>query len=92
MYSLICDILEENTYTSLDVVCHFPWNMLIRNPDLLDEIECAYTMNPATHLDFFIFNRMQLNQLKWTIDFASPACAHKSGNSFFSSGRDERGP
>lgn len=58
MYSLICDILEENTYTSLDVVCHFPLNMLIRNPDLLDEIECAYTMNPATHLDFFIFNRI----------------------------------
>lgn len=24
-------------------------------------------------------NKMQLNQLKWTIDFGSPACAHKIG-------------
>lgn len=58
MYGLICDILEENTYTSLDVVCHFPLNMMIRNPDLLDEKEYTYAMNPATHLDFLIFNRI----------------------------------
>ncbi|WP_312813000.1 AAA domain-containing protein [Sedimentibacter sp.] len=58
MYALISDILSANIYTSLDVVCHFPLNMLIRNPDLLNDRECEYTMNPATHLDFLIYNRL----------------------------------
>lgn len=43
---------------SLDVVCHFPLNMLIKNPELLNEQECQYAMNPATHLDFLIYNRI----------------------------------
>jgi hypothetical protein len=32
--------------------------MLIKNPELLNEEECKYAMNPATHLDFLIFNRI----------------------------------
>jgi len=56
--ALISDILSANNYTSLDVVCHFPLNMLIRNPDLLNDRECEYAMNPATHLDFLIYNRL----------------------------------
>lgn len=43
---------------SLDVVCHFPLNMLIKNPEFLSEEECRYAMNPATHLDFLIYNRI----------------------------------
>ena len=39
-------------------VCHFPLNMLIKNPELLNEQECQYAMNPATHLDFLIYNRI----------------------------------
>lgn len=58
MYALILDILEEKAYTSLDVVCHFPLNMLIKDLALLNERECAYVMNPATHLDFVILNRI----------------------------------
>ena len=58
MYSLIDDILADNKYSSLDVVCHFPLNMLIKNPELLNEQECQYAMNPATHLDFLIYNRI----------------------------------
>lgn len=58
MYSLIEDIIADNKYSSLDVVCHFPLNMLIKNPKLLNEQECQYAMNPATHLDFLIYNRM----------------------------------
>lgn len=50
--------MTENIYVSLDVVCHFPLSMLIRNPDLLIDRECQYAMNPATHLDFLIFNRI----------------------------------
>ena len=58
MYSLIDEILKEDKYASLDVVCHFPLNMLIKNLELLNEQECQYAMNPATHLDFLIYNRI----------------------------------
>lgn len=58
MYSLINDIIAEDKFSSLDAVCHFPLNMLIKNPVLLNEQECRYVMNPATHLDFLIFNRI----------------------------------
>lgn len=58
MYSLIEDIIAEDKYASLDIVCHFPLNMLIKNPELLNDRECQYTMNPATHVDFLIYNRI----------------------------------
>lgn len=58
MHSLIEDIISANKYSSLDVVCHFPLNMLIKNLELLNEQECQYAMNPATHLDFLIYNRI----------------------------------
>ena len=58
MYSLVEDIISDNKYSSLDVVCHFPLNMLIKNPELLNEQECQYAMNPASHLDFLIYNRI----------------------------------
>jgi superfamily I DNA and/or RNA helicase len=57
-HSLINEIIADNKYSNLDVVCHFPLNMLIKNPELLNEEECKYAMNPATHLDFLIFNRI----------------------------------
>lgn len=50
--------LSDSKYSSLDVVCHFPLNMLIKNPEFLSEEECRYAMNPATHLDFLIYNRI----------------------------------
>lgn len=49
---------RNNKYSSLDVICHFPLNMLIKNPQLLNDRECQYAMNPATHLDFLIYNRI----------------------------------
>ena len=58
MYSLIEKIIADNKYSSLDVVWHFPLNMLIKNPELLNEPECQYAMNTATHLDFLIYNRI----------------------------------
>ena len=56
MYSLIEEIIANNKYLSLDVVCHLPLNMLIK--ELLNEREYQYAMNPATHLDFLIYNRI----------------------------------
>ena len=32
--------------------------MLIKNKELLNEQEYYYAMNPATHLDFLIYNRI----------------------------------
>ena len=58
MYSLIEDIISANKYSSLEVVCHFQLNMLIKNPELLNEQECRYALNPATHLDYLIYNRI----------------------------------
>lgn len=58
MHALIEDILAIDKYSCLDVVCHFPMNMLIRNPELLNERECKYVMNPATHIDFLVYNRI----------------------------------
>ena len=39
-------------------VCHFPMNVLIRDPKLLNEKECQYAMNPATHIGFLLYNRI----------------------------------
>ncbi|MEE0265836.1 MAG: DUF2726 domain-containing protein, partial [Acutalibacteraceae bacterium] len=58
MFSLIEEIIADNKYLSLDVVCHFPLNMVIKNLELLNDQECQYAMNPATHLDFLIYNRI----------------------------------
>lgn len=58
MYALIKDVLKENNYPTLDVVCHQPLNMLIRDPNLLNDEECHYAMNSATHLDFLIYNKL----------------------------------
>ena len=58
MYALLEDILKKDRFSVLDVVCHQPLNMLIRNPELLDDRECAFAMNPATHLDFLIYNKV----------------------------------
>ena len=45
-------------FSSIDAVCHFPMNMLIRNLERLTETECQYAMNPATHIDFLLYNRI----------------------------------
>ena len=52
MYCLIKDIIAENKFSSLGVICRIPLRILIRNFDLLSEKECSYAMNHSTHLDF----------------------------------------
>lgn len=58
MYALMEEILSGDKYTVLDVVCHFPMKMLIKSLELLNEHECRYAMNPATHIDFLLYNRI----------------------------------
>lgn len=56
MYGAITDLLKQRAQLSLRIICHQPLNMLIRDPKRLDERECQYAMNAATHLDFLIYN------------------------------------
>lgn len=58
MYGLIKDVLKDESFASLDVICRQPLNMLIRDPKILSDAECKYAMNSATHLDFLIYNRI----------------------------------
>lgn len=58
MYKLITDVLQMDEFIHFDVISHQPLNMLIRNPEHLDEDLCKYAMNKGTHLDFLIYNRI----------------------------------
>lgn len=58
MYALLEDILVLDEFACLDVVCHFPVNMLIKDFELLNERERQYAKHPATHVDFLILNRI----------------------------------
>ena len=58
MQALIEDVLKEDCFSHLDVVSHYQLNSIIRDPHLLDDAETRYVMNPMTHLDFVIFDRI----------------------------------
>lgn len=58
MHALLEEILAMDQYSSLNVYCHYQMNQLIRDPKLLNERECEYVMNPNTHIDFLILNRI----------------------------------
>ena len=58
MYALIEEVIEQDRFSQLDVVSHLPLNSIIRDPYLLDDAEVKYVMNPLTHIDFVIFNRI----------------------------------
>ena len=58
MYCAIVDMLNNRPQLSLNLICHQPLNMLIRDPKRLNDEECRYAMNTATHLDFLIYNRI----------------------------------
>lgn len=58
MQALLEEILQMEQFACLDVVCHFPLRMLIKDIGLLNGNECKYAMNLSTHIDFLIFNRI----------------------------------
>lgn len=58
-YALIEDILHNNAaMRHLDVVCHLPLRMLLRDFSLLDDVERRYAGNSLTHIDFLIYNKV----------------------------------
>lgn len=58
MYALIKEIISSKRFACLNVICHLTLNMLIKDPKLLNDKECQYAMNPATHVDFLVYNRV----------------------------------
>ena len=58
MYDEIIEILMRYSSLSLDVFCHKPLNILIRDSHALNEEERKYAMHSATHVDFLIYNKI----------------------------------
>ncbi len=58
MYSMIVDVIDSEEFKNLDVICHQPLNMIVRDESLLDDREREYANHPSTHLDFLIFNHV----------------------------------
>ena len=58
MYGALVGLIDDYPQLSLDILCHYPLNMLIRDPKYLNNEECKYAMNTATHVDFLIYNRI----------------------------------
>lgn len=58
MYSLIKGVLDELKLNSLDIICHQPFKMLVREKSFLSDEEYNYIMNAGTHIDFLIYNKI----------------------------------
>ncbi len=58
MYGAIVDLLNNRSGLSLSLICHQPINMLIRDLKRLNDEECRYVLNTASHVDFLIYNRI----------------------------------
>ena len=58
MYLLINEIILDDKYSNLDVICNYQLKMLIKKYNFLNKEEIRYAKNPATHLDFLIFNKI----------------------------------
>lgn len=63
MYGTIVDILARHSDLPLNVICHQPLNMLIRDYKRLNDDERKYAMNTATHVDFLIYNKVSKNPI-----------------------------
>lgn len=58
IYELLLDILEEDKYSSLTFLLHYPLRKLIKDYNLLTKEEKRYTSNYLTHVDFLIYNKL----------------------------------
>ena len=58
MHKLITNIFEEEKINNLGIAVHVPLRSILRNINLLTDDEKRYAMNPLTHIDFLIFNKM----------------------------------
>lgn len=85
MYNLLEDILSDSKYSLYDVVVHYPFNSLIKSTDGFSDREIQYAMNPLTHVDFIIYNKM--NKTPVLAIEVDGYAFHKEGST--QAGRDE---
>lgn len=55
---LIDEVLSEDKYKHLSYAMHQPLRLLLRDKELLSEEEKTFVINPWTHTDFIIFNKI----------------------------------
>ena len=58
MYALLNDIIDEQGYDELKVLCHISLRDIIKDVSLLSGAEKKYALNPLTHIDFSVINRV----------------------------------
>lgn len=58
MYPVICDIMKENQYSNLTAEGHYPLKLLIKDTSQFEGRKLEYALNPWTHIDFLIYNRI----------------------------------
>ncbi|AEC02701.1 AAA domain-containing protein [Parasphaerochaeta coccoides] len=58
MYELLTGCLAKHPSLPFSVICHQPLYMLIRDVSSLNDEERKYVKNPATHVDFLIYNKV----------------------------------
>ncbi|MEG2290854.1 MAG: AAA domain-containing protein [Clostridium sp.] len=58
MFELIRDVLKNSEFSNLDVAVHIPLKMIIRDASILSNEERKFALNPWTHTDFLIFNKL----------------------------------
>jgi Protein of unknown function (DUF2726) len=58
MYKLITDVIRLEEFNYLGVVIHTPIKMIIKDISKLTNEEKKFALNPLTHTDFLIYNKV----------------------------------
>ena len=58
MNLLVEDVLSSSEFSNLESAIHVPLKMIIRNTEKLTVDERRFVLNPWTHTDFLIFNKL----------------------------------
>lgn len=58
MYTVIEQVLHLEQFSELDVITHQPLNSIISDPYKLNDKETLFAMNPMSHVDFLIYNKI----------------------------------
>ncbi len=62
-FAVIENILAQPVFSSIDCAAHVSLATLIKDESLLTDDERVYAMNPLTHVDFLLFNKMDKSPL-----------------------------
>jgi len=58
MFYELTIILKQYSELMLEIICHQSLKEIISNTDILNEVEYRYVMNPVSHVDFMLFNKI----------------------------------